>query len=285
MNKPSPSVSVFIPTYNYASFLPRALDSVFAQSVQPLEIIVADDGSTDNTEAVVARYGGRVRYRRFDHCGVYTVRQAMLAELRGEWFLNLDADNWLDPDFLENALEIVEKNAGDEQFAFVYPDRRHFGRINKLMKVPEFDPERLKTRNVFDMNSLIRTATARRFGFDSAFNDGWGDYDFFLTLVKNGYTGERLSKSRLHYCVHSKSLSLKTPDLDRRERLMRRMTAKHTDFFSPEEAEKAVRGFSAHNALKRRIHVLHRKRRYGEMLRLLGGVLLRHPAWLRPMKG
>jgi len=279
-----PSISVFIPTYNYGSFLPRALDSVFSQSMQPLEIIVADDGSTDNTEEIVARYGGRVRYRRFDHAGVYTVRQAMLAELRGDWFLNLDADNWLDPDFLENALAITAKHRGEENFAFVYPDRLHFGKINKLMEVPEFDPERLKKRNVFDMNSLIRTDVARRFGFDSAFNDGWGDYDFFLTLVENGFVGERMSKSQLHYCVHAGSLSLKTPDLDRRERLMKRMVAKHTGFFNPEEAVAAVRGFSAHKALMRRIDVLRRKGRYGKILRLLLHVLRTNPSWLRSPK-
>ena len=279
-----PTVSVFLPTYNYGAFLPRALDSVLAQSVPPLEIIVADDGSTDDTAQVVGRYGGRVGYRRFDHSGVYTIRQAMLGELKGEWFLNLDADNWLEPNFLEEALAIAGRHQGEERFAFVYPDRVHFGKLNKVMAVPDFNPALLKERNFLDMNSLVRTEVARRFGFDSAFNDGWGDYDFFLTLVENGYVGERMYTSRLHYCVHEGSLSLKSPELDRRERLMKRMVAKHTGFFSPEEAAAAVEGFSANRALWRRLDALARKRRFGTALRLLGDAMVHHPSWLKPPK-
>ena len=89
----TPSVSVVIPTFNYGRYLPRAVDSVLAQTRSAREVLIADDGSTDDTAEVVARYGDAVIFRRFNHSGVYAVRQAMLAEIRGEWFLNLDADN------------------------------------------------------------------------------------------------------------------------------------------------------------------------------------------------
>ena len=79
----------------------EAAQNALAQTVKPCEIIVADDGSTDATAEVVSRYGDAVRYVRFDHCGVYAVRNAVLREIRGDWFLNLDADNWIEPDFLE----------------------------------------------------------------------------------------------------------------------------------------------------------------------------------------
>jgi glycosyltransferase involved in cell wall biosynthesis len=59
-----PRVSVIIPTYNRAALLRRALESVLAQSVQDLEIIVADDGSTDDTAGIVASYASRVKHLR-----------------------------------------------------------------------------------------------------------------------------------------------------------------------------------------------------------------------------
>ena len=284
MNVDKPSVSVFIPTYNYGEFLPRALESVFAQTVQPLEIIVADDGSTDDTAAIVARYGGRVAYRRFDHCGVYTVRDAVLKGLKGDWFMNLDADDWIDPDYLERALEIVERHRGDEKFAIVYPDIQHFGKRNCVREKPDFSVERLKQSNYMVMGSVVRTDVARTVGFDGQFNDGWGDYDFYISLVKRGYTAERMSASRLHYRLHPKSITRVNPDLDRRERLMRRMVAKHPDFFNPEEALAAIRNVSARKALGRQLGALVQKGRLWSAARLLTYVLLKHPAWLREPK-
>jgi len=58
----SPRVSVVIPTYNMAVFLAEAIESILRQSFQDFEVIVVDDGSTDNTREVVARFGSRVKY-------------------------------------------------------------------------------------------------------------------------------------------------------------------------------------------------------------------------------
>ncbi len=266
-------VSVLIPSYNYALFLPQAIDSVLAQTVRPLEVVVADDGSTDNTAEVAARYGAAVRYCRFEHRGVYALRQAMLGELKGEWFLNLDADNWIEPDFLEKAWAVVERNRGNGRLAFVYPDRMDFGDYERANPSPEFDVVRFKRGNFVDMNSLIRMEAARRHGFDPAFNDGWGDYDFFLTLAKNGWVGERMKESRLHYRVHRGSITGATAEADRKQGLMRRMAAKHADFFSPEEARRAIQRFSPEAVLRYRVceqvWAGHYLRAAGMVLRLL----------------
>ncbi len=235
-----PPLSVVIPTYNYARFLPQAIESVLAQTVPPLEILVADDGSTDDTAEIVSRYGNAVKYRRFDHIGVYAVRQAMLAEIRGDWFLNLDADNWLEPDFLEKMAAVIVANGNDDRFAFAYPDMELFGESAGRVERPEFDVQRLKTGNYIDMNSVIRTGVARRVGFDPAFNSGQGDYDFFLTLVENGYRGVRVPEALLHYRVHGGSISQGVGRKRNQRKIMGRIVRKHRNFFRPEEVREAL---------------------------------------------
>jgi glycosyltransferase involved in cell wall biosynthesis len=236
MNPDVPTVSVLIPTYNDARYLPRAIESVLAQTVKPLEIVVADDGSTDDTAEVVARYGAAVKYRKFDHGGVYALRQAMLGELVGDWFLNLDADNWIEPDFLGKALEIAARHAGDDSFAFVYPDIQRFGDVEDRVERPDYDFATLKRGNYLDMNSLIRTKHARKIGFDAKFNDGQGDYDFFLSLAEQGFSGERLPGGLLHYRVHAGSISFEGRTRFRQLDLAEKILAKHAKLFPAGEA-------------------------------------------------
>lgn len=243
------TVSVIIPTYNYARFLAEAIDSVLAQTVSPLEIIVADDGSTDNTSEIVASYGNKVRYIRYNHMGVYSVRQSLLSEISGEWFINLDADNFIEPDFIKYSLDAVA-SAGDN-CAFAYPDRIDFGAHSRNVRVPEFDIALFKKKNFVDMNAIIQTSVARKIKFDPAFNSGWGDYDFFLRIAKAGYIGVAQHSSPLHYRVHSASITAATESaLDRKHNLMQKMVEKHKDFFSKEEADAALRYFSRSAAMR-----------------------------------
>src|SRR3954453_20631913 len=77
-------VSVVIPTYNRASLLPRAVDSVLPQFQPGDELIVVDDGSTDGTEAALAPWRGRIHYLRLPHGGAGRARNAGWAVARGE---------------------------------------------------------------------------------------------------------------------------------------------------------------------------------------------------------
>ena len=89
-------VSVVIPTYNRAYIVGRTIESVLAQTYSPVEILVIDDGSTDDTPAVVGRFGDRVRYIRQPNGGVAVARNHGFAEARGEFVALLDSDDeWL----------------------------------------------------------------------------------------------------------------------------------------------------------------------------------------------
>lgn len=95
------TISVIIPTYNYDRFLREAIDSVLAQTYPAHEVIVVDDGSTDDTPLILAEYGDRIRVIRQQNLGVSAARNAGIAAARGEWVSFLDSDDVWQPRKLE----------------------------------------------------------------------------------------------------------------------------------------------------------------------------------------
>lgn len=104
-------VSVIIPTYNSARFLAEAIDSVLAQSFKDFEILVIDDGSTDETKAVMQRYSSPVRYIYQTNGGVAAARNRGIEESRGKYVAFLDADDAWFEHKLETQLDALTKRA------------------------------------------------------------------------------------------------------------------------------------------------------------------------------
>ena len=112
----SKTFSVIIPSFNRAHLLPFTLDSILEQTLQPGEIIVVDDGSTDNTAEVLARYGTRVKLIRIDNIGVAGARHVGVLGSSGELVAFCDSDDlWL-PDHLALLAAVLDNQK--VQFAF-----------------------------------------------------------------------------------------------------------------------------------------------------------------------
>lgn len=106
------SVSIITPCYNGAKFIERTLASALAQTFAPLEIIVIDDGSTDDSAAIVARMAAPVRLLRQANQGESVARNKGLAEARGTHVLFLDADDLIEPDSLAHLTAAVAGKPG-----------------------------------------------------------------------------------------------------------------------------------------------------------------------------
>jgi glycosyltransferase involved in cell wall biosynthesis len=105
-------VSVIIPTFNRSRIIGRSLDSVLNQSIAPYEIIVVDDGSTDNTREIIERYRYKIQYFYQDNSGKPGIaRNRGLEEARGDWIAFLDSDDVWHPDKMKLQLQLIEKTS------------------------------------------------------------------------------------------------------------------------------------------------------------------------------
>jgi heptose III glucuronosyltransferase len=116
LSSTSPRVSVVVPAYNASAFLASCLDSLVAQTLQDMEIIVVDDGSKDDTAAIATRYSRKhanVRVISQRNAGVSSARNRGLAEARGEFVAFVDADDVVEPTMYEQLLSLAENNRLD----------------------------------------------------------------------------------------------------------------------------------------------------------------------------
>jgi glycosyltransferase involved in cell wall biosynthesis len=106
-----PKVSIIIPTYNREKYLPLALDSILNQTFKDYEIIVIDDGSTDNTRQAIKPYEEKIQYLYQDNAGVSAARNAGIRQAKGEWLAFLDSDDEWVPDYLFIQMETARKHS------------------------------------------------------------------------------------------------------------------------------------------------------------------------------
>jgi glycosyltransferase involved in cell wall biosynthesis len=210
-----PSFSVIIPVYNGARYLRETLVGALAQSYKPKEIIVIDDGSTDDSAAVARSFGDVVTVVSRENCGVSASRNFGASIATGSWLAFLDADDLWDVDHLAGQVEAMGRNSGAD---FCYSGRRLLveDRVTGAFKLGELvfvpNPEELKKifletcRCPFipSVSSIRASIFAEEGGFDGAFN-GVEDWDMWLRLHRRGIEFIKSAKSTVYYRVHSAS--------------------------------------------------------------------------------
>ena len=211
------SVSVVIPAYNCARYIGETLESVLKQSYRPCEIIVVDDGSTDDTQRVLEKYRNHIIYIHQENAGEPAARNTGIRRARGEFIAFLDADDlWL-PDKLKFQMDYFEKHP---EAALVYSDMKLFdetGIVHESVKewlrmsppsgyvFPELFAETL-----FGSGTVIfRKVCVEQVGFfDESFLVG-SDYEMWLRMARHyefGYVDRPLLMYRHHATMATRGL-------------------------------------------------------------------------------
>ena len=197
-------VTVVITCYNHGRWLPDAIASVMAQDYQPIEIIVVDDGSTDDTAEVCRRFHD-LRYVHQDNAGLSAARNRGLQEASGSLLVFLDADDLLLPHAVRSGVQQLSDNP---DWAFVFGGHRGVTAERRPIWETKPEPadatyEQLLRRNVVVMHAavLYRRRLLQEIGaFDTSLRSS-EDYDLYLRLARShafGCYGDPVAEYRRH---------------------------------------------------------------------------------------
>ncbi len=211
-------VSVIMPAYNAEKYIPEAIESVIGQTYPGWELIVVDDGSTDNTAGIISQYAARdnrIRYIQQPHGKQAKARNNALMHARGELIAFLDADDIWMPDKLEVQTEIMNRHPFDLTFSDGY-----FFESNPVMglqyrikiKYGQYQGEEAVKDFLSGNRVPLMTAVARRSSLQKVNNflETPGiheDYDLWIRLLINGCTFLGINNCLAFYRKHKTSAS------------------------------------------------------------------------------
>ncbi len=216
--------AVCVSLFNYAGRILTALESVRAQSLEPLELLIVDDGSSDDGPALVqrwlAQHGQRfsrvLLVQHTDNAGLAAARNTAFALATAPWCFVLDADNQLEPDAVAHCLALAA--AAPLQTAVVHPLVELVIEGDPLSSQPAgSEPHALISgfswqrahfleRNVVDAMALVRRSAWQQVGGYDDIPGGWEDYDFWCKLIEAGWHGILCPQRLARYHSHASSM-------------------------------------------------------------------------------
>lgn len=195
-------VSIVIPCYNQGCYLEEAVLSVINSSYKNIEIIIINDGSTDNTDEVANKLQKEFSYIRYfyqENKGPSAARNLGIKNSIGEIILPLDADDRISDKYIEDA---VQSLANQPNVKVVYCHAEMFGERSGKWVLPEFVLNKLIRRNLIFSSALYRKTDWERIGgYDEEMTWSLEDWDFWLSMLKDGGDVVRLPLVGFYYRI------------------------------------------------------------------------------------
>jgi glycosyltransferase involved in cell wall biosynthesis len=208
LSKAVPDLSIIIPCYNQAIYLPDAIASVQQQTLENWECIVVNDCSNDDTAAVAMAYSrqdARIRYLCTPaNLGLAGARNFGIAQATGQFILPLDADDKIAPNYGAAALSAFHAQPGA---AVVYALAELFGAESGPWQLPAYQYGLLFARNPLYCSAFFRKADWQRVGgYDDSLRSGLEDWDFWLKLLNEDSCVIRLPFTGFYYRRRQQSM-------------------------------------------------------------------------------
>jgi len=220
------TLSVIVPCYKYAHFLPECIDSIRSQTFPIHEIIVVNDGSPDNTIEVCEQLG--VRCLTKENGGLSSARNAGIKEATGEYIMCLDADDKLTPAAIEEHMKLIKDDMTIAQCALMEFGERHISYVPK-----ETGLERIMQSNTVFCNAVFsKKMWSEVGGYDESdtMRLGYEDWEFWIRLLDKGCYVNVSDFIALRYRVHGNNMTKETSHPNR-QKLYKYIYNKHIDLY------------------------------------------------------
>ena len=208
-------VSVIVPLYNASAFVVEALESIIASTYRPIEVIVMNDGSTDESLSVAERFAAshpEVKVFSQPNAGASAARNHAIRLSKGEYILPVDADNRIDPLYIEEAQAVLEARP---EVRVVSCRADFFGAKTGEWITPPFSKELLARKNMIDTCAMYRRADWNKTEGYVETCPAREDWLMWLSLFEQGGEFVRLPEIRLHYRVREGSKRIQDRALKR----------------------------------------------------------------------
>ena len=211
----APTVSVVITCFNYGRFLPDSIGSVLAQTFTDFELLVVDDGSTDDSVAIaqeLAAGDARVTVITQENSGQPAIpRNLAVSQAQGKYIVCLDADDRLDPGMLAACVAALD---ADPDVALAYPRTVTFGDVEEVLPLLPWSVEQLARCNFLPCCTMYRRAAWETAGGYNTNVRGYEDWDLWVGIAATGASGRPVPAALWHYRKHGAGVYSESTDRD-----------------------------------------------------------------------
>lgn len=224
-------VSIIIPCFNQAQYLPDALNSVLNQSYQKWECIIVNDGSPDNTEEIALEWckkDPRFKYIKQENKGLSSARNSGISKSCGVYILPLDADDKIENSYLEQIIYAFNRIP---KLKLVYCRAEYFGERSGEWFLCDYSLKKLAIENhIFCSAAFRRSDWESLNGYDENLIYGLEDWDFWIRLLQGGGVVKKIDKILFYYRIRSGSM-IRSMDNEQTRFTQKRLNDKHYGFF------------------------------------------------------
>jgi glycosyltransferase involved in cell wall biosynthesis len=225
-------VSVIIPCYNCEKYVLETVQSVLYSDYSPIEIILINDGSTDDTLKIItqlAELNPTISVYNIQNSGPSKARNIAISKAKGDYILPLDGDDKIDSQYIAKALNILVTNPS---IKVVYCNAEYFGEKSGSWNLPEFNLKRLALNNMIFISAMFRKIEWENISwFDENMIYGIEDWDFWISILKDGGKVHKIDYTGFYYRITKQSRTNKLFKNGKLDLMHQYLFNKHKEFF------------------------------------------------------